>query len=423
MNKMHVALIISCSLFLSGCLEEEFSRYPSVSIPQYAEADYLNLLSDKKPEVVYNAIVILGQQAQEMGERLSDEKADKKSADYITALNTYKKIAEQLSSRDARVIAASLRFLQLFSNSYKAKAELVKPVLQVKNNDPQVQYEQIMTLSALANRDSNIPDPIVRKFLNNPSWIVSHSAYLLVDRLENDPLRLELINKYQATKDEKEKLLILSALESKFSDPVAAFLFKEALSTPSEKIRYSIFDMLGDSKNQDTVLAWINENYSKIIASDGKYLFQRNMGTMDRKFSSKLLIVFLNKGFIADGQFLEQLNKELESYEPKKDLSDSDRDGLNNLLAVEKALLQNKTSAEQWEKVRVKSTVFNTQLTQFQDEFDVITKEYNAKLDVLFRKNNVSDAKRQEYIKNVLSSRDGLANLLVDDKQIINTKN
>ena len=92
-------------------------------------------------------------------------------------------------------------------------------------------------------------------------------------------------------------------------------------------------------------------------------------------------------------------------------------------MAVEKALLQNKTSAEQWEKVRVKSTVFNTQLTQFQDEFDVITKEYNAKLDVLFRKNNVSDAKRQEYIKNVLSSRDGLANLLVDDKQIINTKN
>jgi hypothetical protein len=417
MNKTLLALMIGCSLCLSGCFEKDFSRYPSVSVPQYTENDYLNLLADKKPEVAYNSIVILGQQAEEMGRKLSDEKTDKNSAGYITALNTYKKIVEQLSSRDARVVAASLRFLQLFSNSYKAKAELVKPVLQVRNNDPQVRYEQITTLNALVNNGSNIPDPVVRALLNSPSWIVSHSAYLLVNTLGRDPLRLELINKYKGTKDEQEKLLLLTAFEDQFSDPVAAFLFNEALSTDSVKIRHAIFDILGNAKDQDKVLSWLGENYGKVIASDGRYLFQGNISAMSEKFSSRVLITFLNNGFVPDGQFLGKLNNLLEDYISKKDISNADKEKLNNLLAVEKALLQNKALSEQWEAIKENSRVLNARLTQLQNEFDVITKEYTAKLDELFKKNNISDEKNREYIKNVLSTRNGLGSLLINEKQ------
>ncbi len=78
MNKIYLALIIVGSLFLSGCFEEDFSRYPSISIAQYTEVDYVNLLSNENTKVVYNSIVILGQQAEGMGGTLSNEKVDRK---------------------------------------------------------------------------------------------------------------------------------------------------------------------------------------------------------------------------------------------------------------------------------------------------------------------------------------------------------
>ncbi len=317
MRKIFLISLVICFLLLSGCFKEEFSRYPSVSIPQFQEADYFNLLSDNNPEIAYNSIVNLGEQAEKMGEKLSNEKADKNSAEYITALNTYKKIIELLNSGDSRVVAASLRFLRIFSNKYKSKFEIIKPVLQIKNNNPQVAYEQIAILGTVADDGLNIPDAALRQFLNNPSWVVSRNAYLLVNSLAHDRLRQELIKKYRAMNDEKEKLLILAALENQFSDYVAGFLFTEVLTTTSNKIRYAIFDMLDSGKDPEKVLEWVDKNYNKVLAVGGEYLFKRHAG-MDGKFSSRLLSIFINRNFAVDKKFLEHLNRNIEVYKGKK---------------------------------------------------------------------------------------------------------
>lgn len=417
MKNTHIKLLAICSLLVSGCDEEEFSRYPSVSIPLYEDVDYSALLSNGNPEVVYNSIVILGQQAAEMGARLSDEKVDKKSAGYVAAQDIQRKVAAQLKSRDARVVAASLRFLQLFSKNHTAKAELVKPVIEVRNNNPQVLYEQEMTLIALAGKDSEIPDSVVRIFLDNPSWIVSRSAYSLVNSLEHDPFRHELMKKYSGTEDEKEKLLLLTALEKQFSDSVAAFLFQEVLSTKSSKIRQAIFSMLGNARNQGMVLSWIEKNYDRLIAAEGGCLVQQHMATLEDKFSSGLASIFLNKGYVADDQFLEQLGNNLESYKSKKDLTDPEKEKLGNLLAVESALLTNKPLAEKWQETRARAAAFCARLAQLQNDFDAIGKEYTSKLDDLFRKNNIDDGKRRKFMEGISSSRDNLKDLLVEDRQ------
>ncbi len=411
---MFLFLIVICSLLISGCLKEDFSRFPSIQIPRYTEGDYFNLLSNKNPEIVYNAVVILGRQAEKIGERLTDEKADKNSAEYISALNIYKKIVVLLNSRDVYVVSASLRFLQLFSNKYKAKAELLEPVLKIRNNSPQILYEQVMTLGLLVNKDSNIPDSVVRKFLNSPSWIVSRSAYFLVDSLKHDQLRQELINKYRIMKDEKEKLLILSAMEKQFSGYVTDFLLDEVLTT-SDKIRYEIFDRIENCKDQEKVLEWLDQNYDKVVTVDGRYLFKQHFAKMDKRFSSRLLSIFLKRNFAADKEFLDQLNKELEVYKNKKELSDADRDKLNNFLEVEKALLTNKLLAEQWKALREKKEVRNLKLTQLQNEYDVFIKEFSTKIDQLFKSYNISDKNRQEYIKGMVDSRDYLREMLEND--------
>jgi hypothetical protein len=326
-------------------------------------------------------------------------------------------VVAQLKSGDARVIAASLRFLQLFSKNYTAKAELVKPVIEVRNNNPQVLYEQEMMLIALVDKDSEIPDSVVRIFLDSPSWIISRSAYSLVNSLEHDPLRHELMAKYSGTEDEKEKLLLLTAFEKQFSDSVAAFLFQEVLATKSSKIRHTIFSMLGNAKNQEMTLAWIDNNYDRLIAAEGGYLVQQNMATLEDKFASGLASIFLNKGYVVDDQFLEQLSNNLESYKSKKDLSDPEKEKLGNLLAVESALLTNKPLAGKWQETRAKTVAFSTRLAQFQNEFDVIGKEYTSKLDDLFRGNNIAGEKRRKYIEGILSSRDNLKDLLAEDRQ------
>lgn len=420
MKKISLSFIFVCILMLSGCLtgREEFSRYPSVSIPQFGETDYLNLLSDNKPEIVYNSIVNLGAQAERMGEKLSDEKIDKNSKEYITVLNMYKKIIELLNSRDSHVAVASLRFLQMFSNKYKAKAEIAKPVLQIKSGNPQVVYEQIMLLCTVADKGLNIPDAILRQFLNNPSWVVSRSVYLLVNSLAHDRLRRELIKRYRVVKDEKEKLLILTAIKNQFNDYAADFLFTEVLTTKSNKIRDEIFNMLDGGKNQEKVLAWVDNNYDKILSAGGKYLFFSHVSTMHEKFSSRLLSIFITRNFAVDKEFLEKLNKNIEEYKDKKELCPGDSESLDNLLIIEEALLTNNILAQQWKSLREKAEIIDSGLTQLQNEYDAVEKKYAIKIDSVFRKYNISSEKRQEFMKSILEpdSRVILKEMISDEK-------
>lgn len=408
-------LLVIYSLLVSGC-NQDFSRYPSVSIPQYTEVDYFNLLSNENPEIVYNAVVVLGQQAAAIGEKLSDEKINKETDEYITALNTYKKVVTLLNARDPRVVAASLRFLQLFSDKYKSKTDLIEPVLKIKSNNPQVLYEKIITLSLLVNRDSNIPDETLHKFLNDPSWIVSRSAILLVNSLQSDRIRQELFDVYKGLTDEKEKLLILMAFEKQLSDSLTDAFLKEVFTTKSIKIKNAIYDIVSHSQNQEKVLLWLDQNYERIDQPDKEYLFALHSATIDEKFSSQLVSLLFKKGFPADASFLTILNEELDIYEGKKEMSDGDKEKFNNLLELKKALLTNKSLSEQWVALEEKNRAMNMELTELQNEYDAITKKYANQIERLFSHYRIPNAQKQKYIAGILKSRDDLKELLMSDK-------
>ena len=411
-RKASSLIIIGYFLFCSGCKTTDFSRYPSLTIPQHSEEDYFNLLSNSNQEIVYNAVCNLAMEAEDIGKTLSDEKVDRNSPEFGKALKIYQKITQLLTSDDSRVVAASLRFLQLFCNNYKATAELLKPVMEIKNSNPQVQYEQITTLSLLVNKNSAIPDELLRKFLNNPSWVISRSAYLLVNNLEHTPLRLELIKKYRQQIDEKEKLLILTALEKNFDNSVAEFLLDEALSTESPKIRHAIFDMLEYAKDQESILEWVASHYDQILNAGSEYLFTRHASMMDQKFSSRMVSIFLSKGYKADEKFLEQLNEGLENYQHKYDLTDEEKDKLNNLSMIEKAVLNEAALAEQWKALRNKTAAFNSEVEKLQSEYGSLAQDFTMKVEELFKKHNIPDDKRQEFLKHIIDSGESLRNYL-----------
>ncbi|MDD5195699.1 MAG: hypothetical protein PHQ96_08530 [Candidatus Omnitrophica bacterium] len=397
----------------AGCRQESFSRYPSVMVPQLSNEDYYNLLYDKNTQVVYNAVVNLGAQAEDFAGILSDKKADKNSPKYISAEKIYKRVGELLAARDANTVAVSLHFLQSFGKKSGEKANLLEPILKIKSNNPNVLYEQIKLLNIIADKNSGVTDSGVRKFLNNPSWIVSRSAYLLVDNLENDNLRNELIARYNNVSDETEKLLILTAFQNHPGDAAADFFFSQLLSTKNSKIRRAIYDILGNCKNQEKVLAWVSENYEKIIASDGKYFFAKHASTLENNFSAKLLVIFLNKGFVADKAFLKSLDEKLEKYAAEEPMEQDDKENLSNVKMVEEALIAQGPMAAAWKSMRDEKAQLKAKLDALQTEYDAITGEFSAKAGELLRKYGVSEEKIKEYLTDATNSREILSELLM----------
>lgn len=418
MRKAIFVLITVFILGICGCGEEKFSRYPSVSIPEFSSNDYYAQLSDKNQQVVYNAIVNLGEKAAEFGKLLSDANADKNSPEYITANKTYHKITELLKSPDANTVAVSLRFLKLFAEHYNKKEELLKPILKIESTSPQVTFEQIAALEVIVAKGSAVSDSVLRKFLNNPSWLVSRKSYLLIDKLENENLRNELIKRYKTAPNEKEKLLILTALASHSSDSTANFFFKEIITSNNAKVRYAVYDILGNCNNHEMVLTWFAQNYRKILPNDRKYLFGHYAAQAEEYFSSKLLTIFINNGFPIDENFYKSLYEKIEKYTSGENaLSPKGKAYLSNLRSIEKALIGRNDTTSYWQSLLKEKQVLNEKTAKMQTEYDAAAREFSVKADAIFTKYGVSEAKRKEYTDIINASGADLRALFEPDQE------
>ena len=399
--------IFGCVLLLAGC-QDEFSRYPSIAIPRYDEADYYRLLSDKNPEVVYDAVCNLAPQAQDIARTLADEKAARKNTPFFDrSLKIYTKILHLLPSPYPKVAAASLRFFEMFPPE-NAPDHLLTAVTRLRSSNPLVQYEQIVLLKLLTNPGSAVPDRLLRRFLSSPSWIVSRGAYQLIDQLERASLREELVKKFVKISDEKERLLILTALRTNFDDNTADALLYEALKTNSLKIKQEIWGMLSGARHPDRVLKWLEGNYRQVLLSGGEILFAEQSRTMEEDFSSRVVCLFLKNDFPASPFFLHQLNDVWERYQTKTDLTDADKRKMECLFKIQEAVLGSPRLATSWKALRVRSEKFDATVEQFQRDYDVLTEDFARKAARLFEQYNVPEDKKQEFLKTVKASRENL---------------
>lgn len=405
-----VVIIVIINLFLIlGCnKEEEASRYPAIAIPQYSTGDYYRLLSDKNPEIVYNAVCNLSGEAAEIAGVLSDKESDKNSGNYIESTNVFKKILQLLESKDKKIIASSLRFLQLFSTNYDKQSELIEPVLKIKSGSVNVQYEQVIALSRITSKGSKIDDISLRKFLNHESWLVSRAAYSLINSLEDARIRIDLIKKYKSGDNEFEKLLILTALENNFSDYIFEFLAGEMLSTASDKIKTRIFRMLKSAQDKAKVLSWMDKNYEKLTQQDLVSLAGCYGRTYD-DFSVSLSIMLIKKGFIPDMDFLKHLSESITEYQNKKELSPGEKNELNNMLNIEREILANNILRDKWLSLKPPEPQINKQM---QEEYNNAVDQFTAKSGEIFKKYNLDDEKKKSFLENLSLLKEGLVSEL-----------
>ena len=350
MKRLFAVLIIMNLFLMPGCKKDDFFSYPAVYVPQYSSEDYYNLLFDKNPEIVYNSVCNLFSDADSIAKNLSDKKADRNSNDYIDSLNIYTKVMQLLHSKNERVVSACLKFLQSFSGDYANNTELIGPILKVKSKNINVQFEQLIVLSMIVSKETKIDDDFMNRSVNNKSWLVSRAAYSLVNKLENERIRRDLIGKYKSTDKEFEKLLILTALENNFSNNTFDFFTGEILETKNDRVKKVILMMLRSGQDKDMILGWLDKNYENLPKEDISYLAGYYGHAYD-DFSTSLLIMFIKKGFIPDIEFLEQLNNSISEYKSKKDLSESGKFELNNMLKIKHELLTNDLIKTIWKSL------------------------------------------------------------------------
>jgi hypothetical protein len=376
----------------AGCNKEEFSRYPSVSVPEFTSDDYIRDLSDRNPEVVYNAICNLGGSAKDFGKALSEENANPASEKYRTAQTVYRKIGALLESCDPQVVAASLRFLQLFSTDYKPKAELIEPISRIQSGNPVAQFEQVTALSELVTNTTRLPAPLLRRLLVSRSWIVSHSTYQLINQLADEPLRRELMQRYRASADEKEKLLLLTAFGHQPGTEETTLLKEAALAT-SPKIRRAATGLLANNLKTVGVFSWLVDRYPQLRTEERTLVFNTCAGS-DSELATDLMCRFLAQGYVPDNDFLQELNKFLEEEPDKRPAY---------VARVEQAVRAAPGSAARWQTLRETSEKASARFAVMQGEYAPLSKAFAETTRALLTKHGVSASDQEKFLEPIIN--------------------
>lgn len=420
-SAVSMGLVIAMAL-LAGCDKEKesYSRYPSVHVPEFKTDDYADQLSDENPEVVYNAVCNLGNNARYLGNTLWGEKADPTSDHWMSAQAVYTNICGQLQSEYTMVVAASLRFLQLFAHGHENRSELVEPVCRITDTDPLVQFEQIVLLEILVDSTTQVPVPLLERLLNSPSWLVSRRAYGLIGALSDETMRAELLTRYRAADEKPERLLLLSAYGKSSDSRVLEFLMQEMLSTDDDGIRQIAFSKLLKQIENPAVLAWMRDHAAELDEKEQKALLDAAASlpfaddaaadfpiTLAEDYF-ELVRTLLSVGYVPEDENLNEilaaeymistaysaeLSEEMDITEEEVEQIAAYYDTLNHILKESPAV------AARMEELREVQVDHRRRCQAAEEEFAPVIEKFMEEARIILSRNEVPDDKQQKFLK------------------------
>lgn len=286
-------LIVLCTIAIiplmsPGCKDDKMNvGYYSIDIPGYEEADYLNMLNSPNEEMQYNAICELTMNKDYDKVLTSDSL--KGTAKYDSALLVYQKIVPFMQSQNSWVSSAAIRFISSFEYNRQEFLDFV-----LKNNNPSlnVQLEMIMDIIDDTTKNQSLLNQKISFLQQQPSWLLQNGSYLIMG-IKDSLSELQLIQSYNASKEEYKRLLILEVLKNHMTDTVFHFLTNEWSTTNNERIKKIIFESLPEAKNQQLVVEWFAKHID---------LLELNMKEIinslsDKEINGKLIALALHHGW------------------------------------------------------------------------------------------------------------------------------
>jgi hypothetical protein len=379
-----IFIIIFISILFISCkgVEKEKINYPHTIIPGYTAEDYYNLLSDKNNEKLYNSICNLLYFSSDLSIKFHDASSDINSKEYILSKNIYDKIKNILKENNNKmVISASIKFLRDFAKSKEYK-EILEIVKNIKNNSFIVNYEKLNILIDLSDKNTEIDKKYLKKILNNKSWIISKNSYLLINKLENDEIRNDLVKKYISNDNEYEKLLLLTAFKDNYAYDVFEKIFLKEIYGENVKIKNYIFKIIDNCKEQNTVNEWIINNFNTLNKED----FKKIISTFEYLSDNSALELYINlikKGYEPDDSFYDRIININDNINDHQDIKDN-----VNILLNEIKIRNN--LKDKYDLVLLKKekkldpkfiAEYNLNLERYLIEFENIGKKYNFSVE------------------------------------------
>jgi hypothetical protein len=264
--------ILICCVWVYGCgpTDSTLVRFQRVPIPTYELSEYEALLASDDPDIQSNAIANLIPHAVAYARILaSDEPQDDADAlratnevdTYAQAQYVFTTIREALQSDDENIKSASLMFLAEFAPFYAEKKSLFTTVSQIKSRDTRTQYEQLNTLLALIESDTEVNRTMITQFLNSRTWRIRSMTYRLLSRIPCADLHPQILSAYRNATHEHDKLVILHAFAFQYGTDVLELFKAELVEGKSSQIHRLIAEMLPIYSNAKAVGQWIAAEY------------------------------------------------------------------------------------------------------------------------------------------------------------------
>ena len=403
MKKTIPVLLTVVLAFVAGCgeKEESFSRYPSLSVPQYKTEDYIRDLSSSDPEVVYNAICNLSSKAAGFSNILWGEDPDTESSEYQAAQRAYNSVLPQLQSEEPMLVAVSLRFMQKFVKN-KGRTELIEPVCAIESSSPLIQFEQVKLLSVLVTEVSTLPEPLLDKLINSESLIVSGASYALLGKLSDERWRGELLTRYQASEDEIEQLVLLAAYGRKSDSNTVSFLQHEMLAATNPKIRQCAFDVIIRNIDSPDVLPWVSDHFLDFSREEQERIFDSDIEDSDAAL--ELMRTILEKGYDPGDEFLQGLvtmKEIMPVVQAEEDIDEEFEELMERALEIEKVVVSYPELAARMEPMREEVRRNVSRMTSMESEYEPLVEEFSDKARAFLTEHGVSEEEQDEFLEEI----------------------
>ncbi len=370
----------------------------SVPIPEYTDTDYIKLLDNENPEIVYSAVCQFIGDATKYAKILSSDTIEDSIA-YINAKIIYTKIASLLFSDDEWIVCSSLRFFSDFGQKYKNKEEIASKLIRVKLKTKSIKLEYINALQGLYGAKTKPFEKTLKDYVDDDSWLISRYAFSILPYLDNDAFGKQLISHYKNAK-EYDKLLIISGLNNNYSDSILSFILSELQTEKNSKIKLYLIKNLDKAQNNKKVTDWFIMNYSNLGSLKEAvtlHLFW-NLTETNNTSDVDIVCALINTDLIADSLVTELYT----IIYDKLYVEDQGKPSLEiqNLKKIDHLLSTHQKFSNSWMTFKNNQTNFSYDKTFKKQQIELM-KEYQWKVSKLYDTNKIDKKHKDKYLKKI----------------------
>ncbi|MDD2688350.1 MAG: hypothetical protein PHI54_07890 [Bacteroidales bacterium] len=397
-KKIGIYLLIG---FLFSSCENNRALIPlnSVSIPEYEDTDYIKLLDNDDPEIVYSAVCHFIYNARDYAKLLSTDTI-KDSAALKNAELIYSKISHLLYSNNEWIVCSSLRFFSAFGETYTNKEEIADKLLDAKLRTTSIRLEYINALKGIYGANTSRFESILKDYLVNKSWIISRYSFSLLPYFNSDELNNKLITKYKKAK-EYDKLLIISSLSKNYKDTILDFLLSTLNQEENPKIKLFIIKNLGKAQNNQKVIDWFVTSYPKIDLPK-KTIEEYYLNYIHDSSHVEILCALLKQHLISDSLIISTKADFLNNVYAKLFEEGNVKSTVEprNLLKLDSLLTIDKSYGDAWINLKDERS-----MPVYKQEFEQkqlrLIEEYESKVAKLYEEYKIDKKYKNNYINRI----------------------